>query len=164
MGLTFGWFNLEPAHMKRLEDFTASKGFLVSFVKRHAFRNVKLSCGASSVNAATIAQDMINLCKPLEQYKLSCTLNMDETGLFNKLFPRQTYICKHENRQSVRGTKGMKAKERKTGYVCKNAAGVKVSMCIIGKPKTPRCFFFKKPPVPCFSQRSAWSYTTTFKA
>lgn len=89
---------------------------------------------------------------------------MAETGLFYKLLPRQTYICKHKNRQSVGETKAVEAKYRVIGNVCTNEAGVKVPICIPEKSKMPRCFCIEKPPLVFLSQRDAWSDTTTLKA
>lgn len=54
--------------MKRLQDFTASYGRLVSFAKQHGLQNVKMSSQAGSVNAAAVAQNMINLRKRLELF------------------------------------------------------------------------------------------------
>ena len=58
----------------------------------------------------------------------------------------------------------MKAKDRITAYAGTNADGTcKLPMAIIGKPMNPRCFRLRKPPLPYFSQRNAWSDSVTFK-
>lgn len=148
---------------EKLSSFTASKGWAVAFVNRHALRSVSLSGEGGSASALEVATDMTKLREALTKYDAKCIFNVDETGLFFKLLPRRTYICAYENRKSVRGTKAMRAKDRVTAYVCTNATGVKVPMAIIGKAKSPRCFRIETPPVTYFSQRNAWSDSATFK-
>lgn len=163
-GLSFRWLLSGTCANVKLEDFAASKGWLVSLAKCNALQIVTLSGESGSVKAASVAQHMISFCKRLEQYELSWIFNMNETGLFYNPLPRQTNIRKHENGQSARETKAMKAKDRIIGHVWTLAAIAKVPMCIIGKPTTPRFFYIKKPPVPYFSQRNAWSDTMILEA
>lgn len=60
--------NPKPAHMKRLKDFKVCKGWLLSFAERYDLQSMKLSGEDGSVNAAAVAQDIINFCKRLGQY------------------------------------------------------------------------------------------------
>ena len=48
---------------------------------------------------------------------------MDESALFYKAIPSNTYLDPSETRQSVRGTKDLKAKDRLTVVFCCNATG-----------------------------------------
>ena len=147
-----------------LRNFTASRGWTDKFVKRHSLRSVALYGEAGSVDVSGIDADIVALREKLGDYEPSNIYNVDETGLFFKFLPRRTYICTHEHKKSVRGTKAMKAKDRITAYVGTNADGTcKLLMAIIGKPMYPRCFRLGKPPVPYFSQCNAWSDSVTFK-
>ena len=90
--------------------------------------------------------------------------NVDETGLFYKLLPRRTYILACETKKTLRGTKGMSAKDSITAYVCTSADGSqKPPLAIIGKAENPRCFRRGTPAVPYFSNKTAWSNTATFR-
>lgn len=57
----------------------------------------------------------------------------------------------------------MKSKDRITGYVCTSATGVRVPVCMTGRPKNSRCFRVEKTPVPYLSQSNAWANTVTSK-
>ena len=62
--------------------------------------------------------------KECEKYEIYCVFNVDETGLFYQVLPRRTYLAPGEkNKKTVRGVKGMTAKERITAYVCVKASG-----------------------------------------
>lgn len=67
----------------------------MNFVKRHALQKLKFSGEAGRVNAPTVARDVINFCRRLEQYELSCIFNVDKNELFYNLFSCQTYIWIH---------------------------------------------------------------------
>ena len=47
-------------------------------------------------------------------YPTDFVINMDESALFYKAIPSNTYLDPRETRQSVRGTKALKAKDRLT--------------------------------------------------
>lgn len=63
----------------------------------------------------------------------------------------------------MHGTKAMKSQDRITGHVWASSPGVKVPMCVIGKPQIPGCYCIGKPQVPYISQENAWSDTITFR-
>lgn len=155
--------DISDEQRKKLESFSASKGWIIRFVHRHSLRSVALHGEAGSVTPGSVIPGMIQLRQDLSDYDVECIFNVDETGLFFKLLPRRTYVLELENFKSVRGTKAMKAKDRITAYVCTNAIGTKLPMAVIGKAKNPRCFRMNKPPVPYFSQKNAWSDTITFR-
>ena len=88
--------------------------------------------------------------------------NIDETGLFFKLFPKQSYVLESESGKKLRGVTGMGAKDRFTLFVCTNATGTRrLPMAMIGKAKKPLCFSLSYPAVPYISQRNASADTTT---
>ncbi len=58
----------------------------------------------------------------------------------------------------------MSANDRISAYVCTNADGSeKLPLAIIGTAKIPRCFRLGRPPVPYFSNKTAWSTSQTFQ-
>ena len=58
----------------------------------------------------------------------------------------------------------MKAKDRVSAYMCTHATGTgKVSIAIIGKSKSQRCFHATPCPVKYLAQANAWSDSATFK-
>ena len=59
----------------------------------------------------------------LQDYPPEFVINMDESALFYKATPSVTYLAPSETRQSVRGTKALKAKDRLTVVFCCNATG-----------------------------------------
>lgn len=73
------------------------------------------------------------------------------------------YMEKRENLQSFRGINAMKAKDRIIGYAFRNAGEVKVLVCIIGEPKTPRCCRIEKSSFPHLGQWNDLSHSKTFK-
>lgn len=118
---------------------------------------------AGCVDALSVKKDRIALREHLKEYDTSCILNVDEPGFCYKLYPRQTYIGQHKDRQFIRRIKVAKAKDRTAGYVCASVTSIRVSMCIIEKAKSPRCFQSEQPPVSYFSQCNAGSDTKMFK-
>jgi len=103
--------------------------------------------------------------KGLEAYHAEDIFNMDETGLFFRCLPSQSYVSSGARREA-RGVKSMKAKDRVTLVCCSNATGAeKLPIAIIGKSKTPLCFrgAGRTPPVPYFDQPNAWMDATRFQ-
>ena len=93
----------------------------------------------------------------LSDFEEESIFNMDETGLFFKLFSERLYVLPTKNRKFVQGTKDMKAKSRVSIYVCTNAAGtLKDPLAFIGKAKNPLYFRKRNPPVAYFCQKSTW--------
>ena len=119
---------------------------------------------AGSVDADATAEGLRKVREACQEYELANIFNVDETGIFCKLLPNRTYLSHAENRKTARGTKGMKAKDRVSVYMCTNATGTaKVPMSIIGKSKNPRCFRVTPCPIKYWSQANAWSDGPTFK-
>ena len=71
----------------------------------------------------------------LSKYELNQIYNADEFGLFYRAQPEKSLHLKDE-----RCVGGKHSKLRLTGLVAANAVGGKLSMFVIGKSKSPRCF------------------------
>ena len=147
-----------------LESFRATPAWVTGFVRRTGLRSVTLHGKAGAVKVSEVAGGIAELRAALGSFKPEFIFNMDETGLFFKLFPKRSYIMTGENKKLLRGTKEMGAKDRVSAFVCTNAIGsLKLPMALIGKSANLRCFRAGQPAVPYFSQRNAWSDTVTFK-
>jgi len=147
-----------------LEVFQASKTWALAFTKLHALRSAALHGEAADVDARKVAAGIAEVKQRLQDFTADCIYNVDETGLFYKLLPRRPYTTATEARRTVRGTKGMSAKDRVTAYVCTNAGGShKVPMALIGKALNPRCFRLGQPHALYMSQKNVWSDSATFK-
>lgn len=120
---------------------------------RHALCTISLSIEAGSFDAAFVDANMVGLPEKLSDYDSSGIFNVDETGQFFKLQPKRTYICKTENCESICSAKAMNENDRITAYVWSIQIGVKVSICVIDKPKNPRCFRIEKSAVPYLSKK-----------
>lgn len=81
---------IEDEEVQKMKKFTASKRWEIKFAKRHALRSATLSGKVASTDIAGVAHDMNTLFKNFSNYNLDCIFNMEETGLFYKLFPRRT--------------------------------------------------------------------------
>lgn len=154
-----------PANVKeRLRMFGASDKWVRNFLARHNISSIVLHGEAGSVDAEAAAEGMEAIRQACAKYKVENIFNVDETGIYYRLLPKRTYLSRTENRKTARGTKGMKAKDRVSAYMCTNATGTaKVSMAIIGKAKNPRCFRSSPCPLKYFSQANAWLDSATFK-
>lgn len=146
-----------PTERDRYRGFTASEGWAKKFVSRHGLKSTKLHGQAGSVDDAAIADELRIVRETIAEYDLECIINCDETALQYRMLPNCTYTAPSETRKTVRGVKGMSAKERITLYVAVHANGRKVPLSMIGHSKNPRCFRLRKSPVTYFSQANAWS-------
>jgi hypothetical protein len=155
---------LSEKEREELQGFSASLHWVDNLVKRHSLTFVSNLHGeGGSVDEAAVRPEITKLTAVLATFLLACIYNVDETGLFFRLLPRRSYITTEENRKTLRGTKGMKAKDRITAFACTNAAGDKVPMAIIGSSQKPRCFALSPCPLPYLSQAKAWADAATFK-
>jgi len=78
--------------------------------------------------------------KGLEKYSVKEIFNSDETGLFFRCLPSQSYVSSGARREA-RGFKSMKSEDRVTLIFCTNAAGKeKLPIAITGNSKAPLCF------------------------
>lgn len=81
-----------------LQNFKASNGWLIKFMKRHNISFKKL-CGESASVDTTVTDDWKEhtLPKIIEDYEPHNIFNADETGLFYKCLPDKTYALKSES-------------------------------------------------------------------
>lgn len=149
----------------KVEAFVAGDTRHRNYIIRHKLKSVRLHGEGDGVDEEAAAEGMKAVRTACLDYLLGNIFNVDETGVQDRVYLRDTYIqLGKENSKTVRGTKGMTAKDRVSAYMCTNATGeAKVPMAIIGKSKNPRCFRNRPPPVKYFSQANAWSDSTTFK-
>lgn len=151
------------AERVQYSGFNASEGWVKKFVKRNNLHSRTLHGEAGSVDDEAIADRLRIVRETCAQYAPECVYNADETGLCYRIMPKATYIAPLEVKKTVRGVKGMKAKDRVTAYMATSASGRKVPLSIIGTAKEPRCFKIRGSPIKYFSQKNAWSDTRVFK-
>jgi hypothetical protein len=116
-----------PLELK--EEFQASNGWLNRLLKRTGFVKVVLHGEGGEVNEEEANAKMNAFRTSLEEL---CGLhniprerifNADQTGLFFQKLPN-TMDCKKSERNTVKGAKKMKDKNKVTIMVCTSAAGL----------------------------------------
>ncbi|CAB1101671.1 unnamed protein product [Ectocarpus sp. CCAP 1310/34] len=123
--------------------FNPSEGWVEKFVKRNDLHSRTLHGEAGRLRV---------IRETCAQYVPECVYNADETGLCYRIMPKATYLAPSELKKTVRGVKGMRAKDRVTAYMATSASGRK-----------PRCFKIRGSPIKYFSQKNAWSVARVFK-
>lgn len=113
---------------------------------------------------AVVATAISDVRNELQNYRLDCIYNMDETGLFYKFLYRKAHLIYAKNYKTVPGTKSMSAKDRITAYVCTNADSTeKLPMAVLKKSQNPRCSHLGPYQVSSFTEKNARSRTPMFK-
>jgi transposase len=108
--------------------FKASNGWLDRFRSRYNIQFRAISGEARSVDTNTVEDWKTRLHSIIEHYDPKNVFNVDETGLFFKLLPDQSYSL---DRNDCRG--GKKSKERYTVMLCTNWSGnEKMKPVVIG--------------------------------
>ena len=145
-------------------EFSASKGWLWRFTRRHGIRQLLLQ-GEKLSSDLPAANDFVSSFQKFieeEKYTLNQIFNCDETGLYYKLLPEKTLASSFE--KSADGRK--KQKERVTINACSNMLGtIKLPLQLIGKSKNPRCFKnINRDALPVYyaNQSNAWMNTAIF--
>jgi hypothetical protein len=111
-----------------------SNGWLEKFKRRHGISEHTRHGGASSVDEALSAEQLVAVQAIAAQFHASNTYNCDESGLSWKTVPD-----KGQATEAIAGTKHEKA--RITAHSCCNADGShKLPIWFIGKHQKPRCF------------------------
>ncbi|KAI4843833.1 hypothetical protein E4T44_06530 [Aureobasidium sp. EXF-8845] len=111
-----------------------SNGWLEKFKRRHGISEHTRHGGASSVDEALSAEQLVAVQAIAAQFHASNTYNCDESGLSWKTVPD-----KGQATDAIAGTKHEKA--RMTAHSCCNADGShKLPIWFIGKHQKPRCF------------------------
>lgn len=127
------------AHIVSLElgydSFSASNGWLESFISRHQLKLASLHGESAEVSEEACQQWMENLPSLLAGYELDDIYNCDETGIFFRSVPTRSLIREGE---SAKGVKTLK--QRFTALVTASATGKKEKLWIIGHTKKPHSF------------------------
>ena len=132
---------LSEVERVRLEAFTASKGWVLNFIRRHGLRSVALRGSDASANVVAEKNDLAEVQKRLNDYELRHIFNVDETSLFFKVLPRHSYVLDSEGRKTLVGSRHMDVADKITAYLCCNADGSeRAPVAVIGKSKNPKCF------------------------
>lgn len=142
-------------------DFMSSKGWIDRFKTRYNIHLGKIHGEGASVNMEIINKWKEDIWPTLHRRYNDCDIfNGDETALFYKLTPDKTLKFKGE-----KCVEGKFSKERLTILVCANMDGSEKSkLCVIGKPKSPRCFkHVQNLPVNYFNNSKAWMTSEIFK-
>ncbi|XP_014366598.2 jerky protein homolog-like [Papilio machaon] len=136
-------------------DFSASRGWLDNFKKRHGKRQLKVSGEKVSSNTEAVQPFQEKFLNEIKEKNLcpEQIYNADESGLFWKVLPDKTLASSAET--SAPGSKV--SKERITFMPCANSTGNhKLPLLVVGKAKKPRSFGSVKLPVHYEGQRRAW--------
>ncbi|KAL4103217.1 hypothetical protein QTP88_010050 [Uroleucon formosanum] len=142
------------------KQFKASQGWLSNWKIRNnvVFRKI---CGENASVDQSICSDWLVKYLPIiNQYSPDDVYNVDETGLFYKCLPSQTFVLKGENCAG-----GKNSKERVTILLGSNMTGTdKIKPLLIGKSAKPRCFKgIKTYPLDYESNKKAWMTSALFE-
>lgn len=146
---------------QKAESFQASDGWFHKFKKRFNIRFLKVCGEKLDCDQAAVRPFLNRLNAKIEEMGLTKEqiYNGDETGLFFRVLPENTYVS--ENEKSAAGHK--KSKERVTIMLCSNATGThKVKPLVIGKSRNPRCFKGFRNPLDYNHSQKAWMTTHIF--
>jgi DDE superfamily endonuclease len=150
--------------------WTPSNGWFEKVMKRNDLTSIKLHGEAGEIDVTEAEKKMDEFRNKLEtlmdenKVPLERVYNADQWAWYYQKLPDRA-IVKNSQKKDVRGTKGMKAKERMTGMVAVSAIGHKIDLAIIGKPKHPHCFDHlprcsetkrAKTPLPYNNNKTAW--------
>ncbi|XP_066471532.1 tigger transposable element-derived protein 1-like [Tiliqua scincoides] len=138
------------------KGFKASKGWLVSYVKRYNLKNLKIT--GESASASEFPEEFRSAIEE-RGYLPEQVFNCGETGLYWKKMPNRTYL-----HRSAKRAPGFKAwKDRLTLVLCGNAAGHMIKPGLIYRARSPRALKGRnKNCLPVFWQhnKKAWMTAT----
>lgn len=142
--------------LKLTESCDYSQGWLTKFKNRHGIRYLK-ACGEKVGADHEAAEEFIDFFSKFikkEGLTPDQIYNADETALFWRCLPRNTFVAPGESQPS--GTK--EDKQRITLLTCANAAGThKCKLFVVGRSARPRAFkSVKVLPVTYTSSEKAW--------
>ena len=128
------------------------------FKERHSIVAKRIHAESASVPLELVCQwKEIILPTIMQEYELGNIFNVDETGLFWKLFPDRTLQFK-----GIDCKGGKRAKDRITVFVGASAMGEKLPLMVIGKSTKPRCFRNATIPLEYHSNSKAWMTSELF--
>ena len=155
---------LLEASRRNIDNFQASDGWFRNWRRRfNVGPSVKLHGEAGDVNISELEPTINRLRSQLGKYDPKNVFNADETAQYYRALPFTTYIAPSENRQTARGSKALRAKDRLTLMLCVNATGdCKIEPLVIGSAKNPHCFRDGAPPISYKGQTNAWMDRTLF--
>ena len=145
-------------------EFTGSARWLSNVLKRNNLMSMNLHGEGMELSPEeqedTRADFRRELNSEIEEMSLSPSqvYNANQTGIFYNQLPNRLYLQK-ENAKGFRGVKQMKSKDRVTAMICTSAAGHKIPLLIVGKPKLPHSIRYLnagKFPIPYTNQHYAW--------
>ena len=117
----------EHPHVKCLQSFIGSEGYVTHWKHRYNLISLKLSGEAASIPGEKAREGQVALQEVLRSFDLCDIFNLDELALFYRMMPIDTV--------GKRGDKGIKkAKDRVTVILITNADGSqKRKPIVIGK-------------------------------
>lgn len=141
--------------------FSASRGWVNKFKKRHGIRHLKVSGEKLSSDPNVVRPFLQKLSDKIKELNVmpNQIYNADESALFWKLLPDRTLV--HAREKTAPGRKI--SKERVTFLAGANGDGShKLKMMVIGKSKNPRAFKNCTIPVEYHSTKNAWMTSALF--
>ncbi|GFX98321.1 tigger transposable element-derived protein 6 [Trichonephila clavipes] len=140
-------------------EFSASEGWLTNFKKRNGIVFKKMCGESSSVDINVCSKRQNSLSDLLKEYEPRNIFNTDETGLFFKCLPENTFTFKKEKCHG-----GKNSKNRLTILLAVNMDGSeKITPLVIGKSAKPRCFKdINSFPTKYRSNKKAWMTNELF--
>lgn len=150
------------ANKFKIENFSASNGWLDSFKRRYNLSAKSLSGESDFVRQEVIEQFQNVFDEKLSHYDNKDIFNADETGLFFRATNKKTLVTANDN---LHGYKIQK--ERITLLLCVSMLGEKLELMAISKSKNPRCFrkqqnILNKLKIVHKSSKNAWMTSQIF--
>ncbi len=146
----------------QISNFVASNGWIDRFRKRYGISYRNISGESESVDKSCVSTWTTQILPSLiNKFLPKDVFNADEFGLFFKLMPNKSLVCKGEKCSG-----GKLSKERLTVLLCANSDGSeKLPPLVIGKSVKPHCFkHVKRLPCDYSGQRKAWMTGDRFTA
>ncbi|XP_053201166.1 uncharacterized protein LOC128386195 [Panonychus citri] len=130
----------EKYHENGSTDFLASNGYLETLKKRLCIKNIKLHGDAASVDEVKVHEWKLSTLPIINEYSPVDIYNIDETGLFIKKLPEQTFILETDDPE-IGQLRGVKQDKTRVSIVCAcNMVGDKEKLTVIYKCAKPRAF------------------------
>ncbi len=113
---------LDTARQSATNDFKASKAWLGRFLHRYLIQSSFKVHGEGNSALPTCHTEHMNEIRDIcKEYNVSDIYNMDESRLFYRMGPRQTYLSASETRDTVSDSEFSKQNGRVTIVLACNA-------------------------------------------